>query len=180
MSRRADVVSALVWFVVGAAITVAAWRMDRLGHQGISPWSAPGVTPGAIGVLIMVFAAALGARAMRGGGGEAESNADAGEARADAGARSLDTTGPPPGSGWRTLMAAALCVLFAGASLGRGIPFVVEGAVFIALFTAFFSWRVWREEGRVGRGLAQTVAIAIGAAVFISWLFEQVFLVRLP
>jgi len=170
MSRRADLGSALVWFGLGAAITVVAWRMDRLGHQGISPWSAPGVTAGAIGVLMMLFALALGAQAMRGG---AESIR-----REEAGAANAPTL--PPGSGWGTLVAAVLCVLFVVLSLGRGAPFAVEGAVFITLFTSFFSWRVWRDEGRVGRGLIQTLAIAIGAAVFISWLFEQVFLVRLP
>jgi hypothetical protein len=176
MSRRADLGSALVWFGLGAAITVAAWRMDRLGHQGISPWSAPGVTPGAIGVLMMLFALALGAQALRGGAGGAEEQATT---PADFGDRAVASTAPP-GSAWGTLVAAVLCVLFVFLSLGRGAPFAVEAAVFIALFTSFFSWRIWRDEGRVERGLARTLAIAIAAAVFISWLFEQVFLVRLP
>ncbi len=34
--------------------------------------------------------------------------------------------------------------------------------------------------GRVARGLVQTLAVAVGASAFISWLFESVFLVRLP
>ncbi len=176
MSRRADAGSALVWFGLGAAITVAAWRMDRLGHQGISPWSAPGVTPGAIGVLMMLFALALGLQAMRKG---LVGDSDTGEDLAHA-EQGPVATAATLGSGGRTVVAALLCVLFAGVSLGRGVPFVVEGAIFIVVFTSFFSWRVWREEGRVGRGVAQTLAVAIGAAAFISWLFEQVFLVRLP
>jgi hypothetical protein len=80
----------------------------------------------------------------------------------------------------RTLLAGALCLLFAGVTLGHGVPFVVEGAVFVFAFTTFFSWRTWRDEGRVGRGLAQTAVVAVLAAVLISWLFESVFLVRLP
>ena len=73
-----------------------------------------------------------------------------------------------------------LCVLFAGVTLGHGLPFVVEGAAFIFVFTALFSWPRWRAERRVGRGLAQTLVVAVVASTLISWLFESVFLVRLP
>ena len=73
-----------------------------------------------------------------------------------------------------------LCVLFAGVSLGRGVPFAVEGAVFVFVFTTLFSIEAWRAEGRVARGLLQTLAIAVVAAGSIAWLFERVFLVRLP
>ena len=69
---------------------------------------------------------------------------------------------------------------FAGVALGHGLPFVVEGAVFIFVFTTLFSWPTWRAERRIVRGLAQTLAIAVVASAFISWLFESVFLVRLP
>ena len=42
-----------------------------------------------------------------------------------------------------------------------------------------FSWGEWRAAGRVARGLLQTLAVAVCASAFISWLFESVFLVRL-
>jgi len=169
MSRRGEVGTALVWLVLGAAIVVMSWRMDRLRHLDVNPWSVPGLTPGAIGVLMMAFALALGWRALR--------PSVAGGAP-DEGAPAVAT--PAPGEARRTIVAGALCVLFAGVSLGRGLPFVVEGAVFVFAFTSIFSWRVWRDEGRVGRGLAQTLVVSVVAAVVISWLFESVFLVRLP
>ena len=148
--------------------------MDRLSHLGINPWSVPGLTPGAIGVLIMLFALALGWQAL-GGAPEAPEPGDPDE-RGDAEAGGA----PSEGSARRTLVATVLCVLFAGITLGRGVPFVVEGSVFVFVFTSLFSWSSWRAEGRVGRGLAQTLVIAIVACVLISWLFERVFLVRLP
>jgi hypothetical protein len=43
-----------------------------------------------------------------------------------------------------------------------------------------FSWPTWRAEQRVVRGLLQTLIVAVLAALAISWLFESVFLVRLP
>ena len=169
MSRRGEVGTALVWLVLGAVIAVVSWRMDRLRHLDVNPWSVPGLTPGAIGVLMMAFALVLGWRARRlpAPVRESEPAASAGGSPVLAEAR-------------RTIVAGALCVLFAGVSLGHGLPFVVEGAVFVFAFTSIFSWRVWREEGRIGRGLALTLIVSVLAAVVISWLFESVFLVRLP
>jgi hypothetical protein len=57
---------------------------------------------------------------------------------------------------------------------------VAEAATFIFLFTSVFSWSQWRADGRVLRALATTLATAILASLLISWLFESVFLVRLP
>ena len=162
MSRRDELRSAGVFAVLGAVMLIASWRMDRLVDRGIDPWSAPGLTPGVVGALIVLLALALAWQARRLPDAPAQ-----GEAQA-------------PGSARRTLAAVALCVLFAGVTLGHGLPFVVEGAVFIFVFSALFSWREWRAARRVGRGLAQTLAVAVLASALISWLFESVFLVRLP
>ncbi len=167
MSRRAELLNAVAWAVAGGAIVVASWRMDRLDRLSISPWSAPGLTPGVVGALIICFALALAWQAWR-------ADAGAGDAPASAGVAT------PAGSGRRTLVAVVLCVLFAGLSLGHGLPFVVEGSLFVFAFTSVFSWSDWRVERRIGRGLMQTLVVAVIACAFISWLFESVFLVRLP
>ena len=91
-----------------------------------------------------------------------------------------DDEAADPGALRQGLLALVLCVLFAGITLGHGTPFVIEGAVFIFVFIGLFSWREWRAAGRVARGLLQAAAVAVGTSVFISWLFESVFLVRLP
>ena len=161
--RRDELLNAGVFGVLGAVILVASWRMDRLTDRGIDAWSVPGLTPGVIGALMVVMALALAWQAMR-----------APQAPV------LDAEPAGPGSTPRTLAAIVMCVLFAGITLGHGLPFVVEGAVFIFVFTALFSWREWHAERRIGRGLAQTLAVAVLASAFISWLFESVFLVRLP
>jgi len=163
MSRRDEVVNAGVWAALGAVIVVASWRMDRLATMNINPWSVPGLTPGLVGALMIVLALALALQARR--------------AADDPG---LDEAAPAGGAALRSLAAMALCVLFAGITLGHGLPFVVEGAIFIFAFTAVFSWRTWRDHNRIARGLAQTFAVAVLASAFISWLFESVFLVRLP
>jgi hypothetical protein len=160
MARRDELLNAGVFATLGTAIAVASCRMDRLADRGIDPWSAPGLTPGVVGVLMIVLALVLAWRSRR---------------------QPADDAPAAQGSARRTLAAMLLCVLFAGLTLGHGLPFAVEGAVFIFIFTALFSWREWRAEQRIGcRGLLQTLAVAVAASAFISWLFESVFLVRLP
>jgi putative tricarboxylic transport membrane protein len=166
MSRRGELLSAAFWALLGGAVLVASWRMDRLADRGINPLSAPGLTPGVVGALMLVLAALLAWHALR--RAEVPSISAGGDAPTD----SAHNAG-------RTLLAGGLCWLFA-LSLGRGLPFAAEAATFVFLFTSVFSWPTWRAERRIARGLAQTLAIAVGSALAISWLFESVFLVRLP
>lgn len=97
--------------------------MDRLVDRGINPWSVPGVTPGVFGGLIVVLAVALALRATR--------------RKADP--PLVDDAQP---ASWRSAwLALLLCLAFAGLSLGRGLPFAVDSAIFIFSFTAVFSWK---------------------------------------
>ena len=165
-----------MWAVAGGAIVLASWRMDRLDTLAINPWSAPGLTPGVIGVMIVGFALALVWQALRDGAdSDAADDVGAGDDPSD-----VAGAAPPPGSARRTFVAVLFCVLFAGLSLGHGLPFVIEGSLFVFAFTAAFSWSAWRAQQRITRGLVQTFAVAVLACGFISWLFESVFLVRLP
>jgi len=160
--QRGDLISAGVFATVGAAILIGSLRMDRLTDRGIEGWSAPGLTPGVVGALMILLSLVLGWQAAR------------------APAQTADEPPAVPGAMRRAGVALLLCVAFAGVTLGHGLPFVVEGAVFIFVFTTLFSWAEWKAAGRVARGLVQTLAVAVGASAFISWLFESVFLVRLP
>ena len=162
MANRGDLLGAGVFAAAGAAILIASVRMDRLTERGIEVWSAPGLTPGVIGLLMIVLSLVLGWQALR------------------APAEGPDDEAADPGALRQGLLALVLCVAFAGITLGHGTPFVIEGAIFIFVFITLFSWREWRAAGRVARGLMQAAAVAVGASVFISWLFESVFLVRLP
>ena len=166
MSRREELLSAAFWALFGGAVLVASWRMDRLDDRGINPLSAPGLTPGLIGALMLVLAAVLAWQALR--------RHDAAPAHTD------DAPVESAHALRRTLLAGVLCVLFAGVSLGHGLPFAAEAAAFVFVFTSVFSWPTWRAEQRIVRGLVQTLIVAVLAALAISWLFESVFLVRLP
>lgn len=142
--------------VFGATVLIASWRMDRLESLHINPWSAPGLLPGVLGVLMMVFGAALALRS-------------AGDA-------------PPESSMSRRRIAIALflCFVFAAGLLGHGLPFWLTAAAF--LFAAILAFRVMDAESELPlwRLALSSAAIAIVSALVISFVFETVFLVRLP
>jgi hypothetical protein len=170
---------------------VAAWRLERLENLGINPWSIPGLTPGLLGVLMVILAGALAWQARRQAADENFGNETAGEETVGdktVGEKTIvhatigeSDVNADDGRGWgRTFLAGTLCILFAGVALGHGLPFMVEAAAFIFLFVSVFSWSRWRQERRIGRGLLTTLVIAVVASASTSWLFESVFLVRLP
>ena len=162
MARRDELLSAGVFAAAGAAILIASLRMDRLTDRGIEAWSVPGLTPGVVGALMIVLSLVLGLQALR------------------APAQAADDEPPVPGAMRRAGLALLLCVVFAGVTLGHGTA--LRGrrrGLHLRLHHAVQLGRMAR-RGRVARGLLQTLAVAVCASAFISWLFESVFLVRLP
>jgi hypothetical protein len=135
--------------------------MERLESLHINPWSAPGLMPGVLGALMIVFGAALGLRALQQGESKAE---------------------PDAASGGRVALALLLCFGYAAGLLGRGLPFWATSAAFIFLAIVAFQWldRDAATPTRFGRLVASSAAIALGSAIVIGLLFEHVFLVRLP
>jgi hypothetical protein len=158
-TARADLGLGLGWTTFGAAVLVASWRMDRLESLNINPWSAPGLMPGVLGALMIVFGAALAVRGAAQGGLRAP--------RAPAGI-----------SVGRIALALGLCLAFAAGLLGHGWPFWLTSFAF--LLVAILAFRILDHEPASARLAATTAAIALGAAIVISLVFERVFLVRLP
>jgi hypothetical protein len=159
---RSDLVSGGVWAVLGVAITVGSWNMDRLAKQGVPGFAAPGLVPGILGVLITLAALAIVVRSLRRG------------ALTAAGAQGASV----PWMG--AAVTVVLCVGFAAGLVGHGLPFWAAASIYLFLHIALLQWPERRAAGTVGRGLAQAAAIALGAGVGISLLFQYVFLVRLP
>ena len=149
------------WMTFGAAVLAASWRMDRLEGLNINPWSVPGLLPGVLGALLVVFGAALLLRSLiaRGGGAAAAT-----------------------GSAARTWIALLLCFGYAAGLLGRGLSFWLTSAAF--LFAALLAFRWLDRDVDAPQGLARlalsSAAIALAAAGAIAVLFQEVFLIRLP
>ena len=160
MKPGSDPLSGAGWIAFGAAVLAASWRMDRLEGLHINPWSVPGLLPGLLGALMMLFGAALCARAPVAEGGEPV----------------------PAAPARRTWLALALCVGFAAGLLGRGLPFWLTAAGFLFVAILAFRW-LDRDAGaphRLGPLALSSAAIALAASGAISLLFQEVFLIRLP
>ena len=150
----------LGWAAFGVAVLAASWRMDRLEGLNVNPWSVPGLLPGVLGALMLLFGGALALRAMT-------------VSRAHA---------PAPGSPARTWLALLLCFGYAAGLLGRGLPFWLTSAAF--LFAAILAFRWLDRDAEAPRSLLRlalgSAAIALAASAAISLLFQEVFLIRLP
>jgi len=164
-SARADLYGGGFWVALGTAIAVASWNMDRLERQGVSFFTAPGLVPGILGVLMVILGLVLAGRALRNGA---------------LGAQQL----PPVLLNADTLRRAGIALLltigFAVGLVGHGVPFPVAATVFLFLQISILQYPERKARNEVARGLLAAAVVAAGAAVTISLLFQYVFLVRLP
>lgn len=169
---------ALAWAALGVAIAIGGWTMDRLEHLNIEPWSAPGLVPGLLGALIAVFGLVLAGREARASRGSAAAD----PRRTDEAPLSADDDpgAPAPGEWRRTVPVLVLCGGFVFGVLGRGLPFVLTSTLLVFGWITMLSGSRWRAEGSIARGLGVTALIAVTACFLIAFLFEDVFLVRLP
>lgn len=164
---RADAVAGIVFVILGLLIVVESWRMPRMDQLGSSVWSAPGVVPGMIGIVLAIMGGALFYRS-----------------------RVAFFEGPTgieaERGGWRRVaITLALCFLFAAGLLGL-VPFPLAAFVFIAAFALFFDLADRRVAGNppIGRSLVVRIVVALAVAGLgafaITTIFQDIFLVRLP
>jgi putative tricarboxylic transport membrane protein len=162
---RADFVTGVFLIVFGLAVLAEAWSMPRLEERSINPWTAPGIVPGILGIIIALCGALLALRSVGAGALRARWS---GVADAD----SRD-------SFWRLTLCALLCVGYAVLLVGQ-MPFWLATAVFVFAFVAAFEWNGSDTGPARGRKLVVAAAIAAATAIIIPYSFQYLFLVRLP
>ncbi len=165
---RSDLVAAVVWIVIGAAITVGAWKMDRLDRLNINPYEVPGLVPGLLGVCLMALGALLALRSL---------------ARLRAGAAGPAAAATPAASAPPGVMVRVFGLTLAYALLlvGTGLPFWLGTFVFVTVFIGLLDRERQQALGRAA--VQQWVRAAVyGAAwsALVTLAFEYIFLVRLP
>ena len=162
-SPRADLFTGVAWLVLAIAIMAGAWSMDRLQHLSATIYTAPGLVPGVLGAALALMAVVLIARALRAGalGGE----------RIDK-IVMLDH--------WRLMAALVLGLGFAIGLVGRGPPFWIAAAIYVALMVIVFQFPNRRREGTLVRGALFAVCFGAISALAVQYLFQDLFLVRLP
>lgn len=183
---RSDFWSALVWIVFGAAITVGAWRMDRLEHLHINKYEIPGLVPGLLGFAMLVLGAVLALRAVaRGALREVPPGASheklPGAFHTAAGGVIPGGAGTGPSAARTMTLVFALTLFYALALVGHGVPFWLGTLAFVTTFIFIFD----RErQSAMQRSTMKQAALAllygVATSAIVSYAFEKIFLVRLP
>jgi hypothetical protein len=121
--------------------------MDRLERHGAALYTAPGMVPGLLGLVILALGALLALR--------------------------TPVSKTSLGGGWAgTALVLVLCLGYAVGLVGRA-PFWLATFVFVTAFIALF-------EYPVGRRMAVAPVYGAATSLLVTWLFQSVFLVRLP
>jgi len=169
IAARTDLRTGFFWIALGAVIVFASWRMDRLEQQGAELYTAPGLWPGIIGLLIALLGGVLAWRSVRRASVVGWQAAEADDAI-------LVPTS-------RFALATAMFFIYALLLVGRGLPFWLGTSVFVTAFVFTFR-RADRMSGAAAgtdRGDAILAIICgVATAVVVPLVFEQLFYVRLP
>jgi len=169
VAPRTDLYAALVWVALGATIVVASWRMDRMTAQGADLYTAPGLWPGIVGLVLALLGGLLAWRSL------ARARAAGWNAEAPRG----ETLVPAP----RFALAAGLFFVYALLGVGRGLPFWLSTALFVAVFVFLFrraSRLAGDATGTDGGDALLAVVCGVATAVAVTLVFERLFFVRLP
>ena len=165
---RSDLRSGFFWIALGALVVFASWRMDRLEQQGASIYSAPGLWPGIVGLILALMGTALVMRSRH---------------------RLRTSSAPPtPDDGNQLVppaqfqLAAAMFFIYAVLLVGRGLPFWLGTGLFVAVYVFVFR-RAHRAPGIVvphWRDALFALICAVVTATVVPLVFERLFYVRLP
>lgn len=162
-SPRADLWGGIIWVLVGLVIFWGSWIMDRLPHFHIEFYTVPGLLPGILGAMIALMGLILLGRAIRAG--------------------ALDSIVPRHfaiADHWRLAFTLSWSVFYAAVVVAGLLPFWLSTAIYVAVFVVVFQYEERRASGQVQRGLVVALAHGLLSGLIIHYVFEDLFLVRLP
>lgn len=157
---RADFWTGIALVVLGIAALIACLDMPRFEERQINPYTAPGLVPGMIALVITLLGFFLTLRALKQGAVRAP----------------LINLPRAGGTLWMTL---GLTLLYAAGLVGR-LPFWLATGLFVFAFVALMEWRQDRTPTDRFRALAFAAVYAVAVAAVVTWVFQEIFLVRLP
>ena len=167
VAPRADLAVAAAFMAAGIGIVWQSLRMPTFVDQGGDPFTAPGIVPGFYGLVIAVLSLVLALRSIK-----------RGALRADGGGPGAD----PPEAGSsnaRLAIVLALVLIFTIGLIGR-VPFWLATALFVSSFIGIFEWPLARDRRDRIRRVATAIVIGIVMGFGTVWVFQDIFLVRLP
>jgi len=166
-SPRADLYDATGWIVLGLAIAIASWRMDRLAAQNVNPLTVPGLVPGLLGIGMVIVGVIMGLRSW------------------ERGALVQAIAPMTPNQRQRrkrALLATLLCCGYSLVLIGHGLPFWLASTIYVTgsilVFDRISSDPVKRQINV--HAIVKALIIGGLSSVVVWLVFERLFLVRLP
>lgn len=156
-SARSDLWGGAGWAGFGLLILVGSLRMERFESMGAELYTMPGFVPGMLGGVLLMLGTALMLRSWH-------------RIRQQAG-----TTAAEPLFNRRIGIMLALSLVYAAGLIGR-VPFWLATAVFVAVFVALFA----PPEQPTVRRLTVSLLGGVLTSAVVTFVFQQIFLVRLP
>ena len=161
---RADLLTAIVFIVLAAAMLYGSWTMDRLEVRRIHPMTIPGLVPGMLSLGLTLCGVILSVRSLR--------------QKAEGGWQQLQGALLSSAAG-RALVVMGLALVYTLVLIGN-MPFWAATGLFVFAFILVFE--CWLAEPR--RPLLTSGLWALGLAIatsgIVTLVFERAFLVRLP
>jgi hypothetical protein len=167
MPPRSDLIDAIGWIVLGAAVLVGSILMDRLEAQNINPYTVPGLLPGLLGIAMILLGLVL-----------AERSRERGALTQPRAAKTDDHRDE-----WRRVwIVAALCIGYGVVLIGHGIPFWLASAIYVTASILILQRlsRDPQERAFTTRSVVKALVIGVASSVITQLVFQEVFLVRMP
>ncbi|MEP2980411.1 MAG: tripartite tricarboxylate transporter TctB family protein [Lentilitoribacter sp.] len=166
-NAQLDKITGLIFVVLGAAVILGAWHMPRFEAQNAHIYQTPGLTPAILGAGLAICGFILIIRPARGNG----SNRD----------YWMAILGSPKNR-IRALSAIILTLGYGGGLFGK-VPFILATFLFIFAFIVTFELFLRsnsHEQPNKVRVVLIAGLIAIITSVGCQYIFENLFLIRLP
>ncbi|MDP3833595.1 MAG: tripartite tricarboxylate transporter TctB family protein [Hydrogenophaga sp.] len=156
-TARSDLWGGAGWAGFGLLIVAASWRMERFESMGAQLYTMPGFVPGMLGGVVLLLGLVLMLRGWR---------RSLREAAAEPAERLINR---------RIAITLVLSLVYAGLLIGRA-PFWLVTGLFVAAFVAAFA----PEDQAPRRRLLVAVATGVLTSAVVTFVFQHIFLVRLP
>lgn len=162
---RTDLATSAILIALGLGVLAESLRMPRYENLGVNPYTVPGIVPGALGAVLALFGVIMLVRTLR-----------------TLRTRGAALAAPPPSAEAHPvrLALAIATTLGYGFVLVGWLPFRWATFLFVTGFIVLFESRSRQRVQSLARIVAFAVVEGALVALAVGFVFERIFLVRLP
>lgn len=164
--NKADFLTSIFLFVFGLIVFILSIRMPTFRELGANPYSAPGIVPGIMGVILSFMGAILFIRSAIRQGYKIKLSSQAIKIFFK-------------NDSIKRLLIALFLSVFYVVLLGKINYFILTG-MYIFIFVFAFEFKTKKSILSQGKTLLFALLEAVFIAALISFVFRYLFLVRLP